>query len=270
MLTTMAAEPATATTSSRGTATAIQRAKSGTFTQQIARSTPVDFNKCLDLSGGNTSNGANIQLWDCTSGNDNQHWVYNGLFKTIHSSVNSGKCFDAANGSATTNNVNLQLWDCNYSNNNQKWVIDGATTVSNPANVKHIIPVLASNVAVASALGNQWGSNIQLWTKDASLSSENWYFDGWAIKLRDHQEFCIDLHDSNTDNGNNIQLWGCNDTNAQKWIYDGMNRSIRSVINPGKCMQIEHNTDGVYGKRSNIDIQDCDGSAAQQFLIMEQ
>ncbi|MCB0535361.1 MAG: ricin-type beta-trefoil lectin domain protein, partial [Saprospiraceae bacterium] len=119
----------------------------------------LNLDKCLDLSGGNTSNGANIQLWDCTSGNDNQHWVYNGLFKTIHSSVNSGKCFDAANGSASTNNVNLQLWECNYSSNNMKWVIDGATTVSNPANVKHIIPVLAPNFAVASALGNVWGSN---------------------------------------------------------------------------------------------------------------
>ncbi|MCB9345662.1 MAG: ricin-type beta-trefoil lectin domain protein [Lewinellaceae bacterium] len=230
----------------------------------------LDFGKCLDLSGGNTSNGTNIQLWDCTNDNDNQHWVYNGLFKTIHSSVNSGKCLDAANGSAYPNsNVNIQLWECQYSNNNQKWVIDGATTVSNPANVKHIIPVLAPSVAVASALGNVWGSNIQLWTKDASLSSENWYFDGWAIKMRDHQELCIDLHDSNTDNGNNIQLWGCNDTNAQKWLYDGMNRSIRSVINPGKCMQIELNADSAYGKRSNIDIQDCNGSEAQQFLIQE-
>ena len=224
--------------------------------------------KCIDLSSSNTNNGANIQLWDC-NGSDAQHWVYNGLFKTIHSSVNSGKCWDAANGSASTANVNLQLWDCQYTNNNQKWEIDGATTVSNPANVKHIIPVLAPNFAVASALGNVSGSNIQLWTKDASLSSENWYFDGWAIKLRDHQELCIDLHDSNTDNGNNIQLWGCNGTNAQKWLYDGMTKAIRSVINPGKCMQIELNADPAYGKRSNIDIQDCNGSAAQQFLIQE-
>ncbi|MCB9331078.1 MAG: ricin-type beta-trefoil lectin domain protein [Lewinellaceae bacterium] len=201
----------------------------------------LDFNKCLDLSGGNTSNGANIQLWDCTSGNDNQHWVYNGLFKTIHSSVNSGKCFDATNGSASTNNVNLQLWECNYSSNNMKWVIDGATTVSNPANVKHIVPVLAPTSAVHSHTGAESGSNIQLWTKDNINTAEQWYFDGWAIKMRDHQNLCIDLSQSNTTNGNNIQLYNCNGTNAQKWLYDGMNRSIRSVVNPGKCMQIELN-----------------------------
>ncbi|MCB0156478.1 MAG: RICIN domain-containing protein, partial [Anaerolineae bacterium] len=80
---------------------------------------------------------------------------------------------------------------------------------------------------------------------------------------------CIDLSSSNTSNGNNIQLWGCNDTNAQKWIYDGMTRSIRSVVNPGKCMQIEYNTDGLYDKRSNVNIYDCNGSAVQQFLIQE-
>ena len=87
--------------------------------------------------------------------------------------------------------------------------------------------------------------------------------------MRDHQNQCIDLSQSNTDNGNNIQLYDCNGTNAQKWLYDGMNRSIRSVVNPDKCMQIELNTDGVYGKRSNVTIYDCNGSDVQQFLIQE-
>ena len=229
----------------------------------------LDYNKCIDLSGGNTNNGANIQLWDCTSGNDNQHWVYNGLFQTMHSSVNSGKCWDAANGSATTSNVNVQLWDCQYSNNNQKWVIDGATTVSNVSNMKHIVPVLAPGFAVHSHTGAESGSNIQLWTKDNTNTAEQWYFDGLAIKMRNAQNLCIDLSQSNTSNGNNIQLYNCNGSNAQKWIYDGMTQSIRSVVNPSKCMQIELNTDVAYGKRSNVEIYDCNGSDAQQFTIME-
>ncbi|MCB9283888.1 MAG: ricin-type beta-trefoil lectin domain protein [Lewinellaceae bacterium] len=234
--------------------------KNGTI--RLAKNT----DKCLDLNQSNTANGTNIQLWSC-NGSDAQRWTYDGLTGNIRSKVNSGKCLDLVNGN-TTNGTNIQLWDCKDINA-QRWNIDGATMVSNVSNKKHIVPVLAPTFAVASALGNEWGSNIQLWTKDASLSSENWYFDGLAIKLRDHQEFCIDLHSSNTNNGNNIQLWGCNDTNAQKWIYDGMTRAIHSVINPDKCMQIEYNSDGVYGKRSNIDIQDCNGSLAQQFLIQE-
>ena len=234
--------------------------KNGTI--RLAKNTE----KCLDLNQSNTANGTNIQLWSC-NGSDAQRWTYDGLTKNIRSKVNSGKCLDLVNGN-TTNGTNIQLWDCKEISA-QQWTIDGATTVSNVSIKKHIIPVLAQNFAVASALGNVWGSNIQLWTKDASLSSENWYFDGLAIKMRDHQELCIDLNNSNTSNGNNIQLWGCNGTNAQKWIYDGMTQSIRSVIDPDKCMQIEYNTDGVYGKRSNVQIHDCNGSDPQLFLIQE-
>ncbi|MCB0535778.1 MAG: ricin-type beta-trefoil lectin domain protein, partial [Saprospiraceae bacterium] len=113
----------------------------------------LDFNKCLDLDHSNTANGANIQLWDCND-TDAQHWVYNGLYKTIHSGVNSNKCFDAKNANQVYNlNVNLQLWDCAYASNNQKWEIAGATTVSDPAAVRHIVPVLAPGFAVHSHTG---------------------------------------------------------------------------------------------------------------------
>ena len=230
----------------------------------------VNYNKCLDLSNGTTSNGANIQLWDCVGGNANQHWVYNGLYKTIHSGKNSDKCLDANGGSQYPNsNVNVQLWDCNYLNNNQKWNIDGAATVADVTFKKHIVPVLATSSAVHSHTGAVSGSNIQLWTKDDSNEYEQWFFEGLAIKMRNHRELCIDLSSSNTDNGNNIQLYNCNGSNAQKWLYDGMTKSIRSVVNPDKCMQIEYNTDGAYGKRSNVNIYDCNGSDVQQFLIQK-
>ncbi|MEZ5038692.1 MAG: ricin-type beta-trefoil lectin domain protein [Saprospiraceae bacterium] len=229
----------------------------------------LDYDKCIDLDNMKTANGTNIRLWGC-NGNDAQKWVYNGLYKTMHSGVNSNKCFDATNGSAYPNsNVNLQLWDCNYTSNNMKWTIEGATTVSDPAAVRHIVPVLAPGFAVHSHTGEQYGSNIQLWTKDDINMAEQWDFAGLIIKMRSNHNLCIDLRDSNTDNGNNIQLWGCNGADAQKWLYDGLTKSIRSVVNPGKCMQIEKNTDGVYGKRSNVNIYDCNGSDAQQFLIQK-
>ncbi|MCB9317240.1 MAG: ricin-type beta-trefoil lectin domain protein [Lewinellaceae bacterium] len=225
---------------------------------------------CLDLSNGNTNNGANIQLWECGSGNDNQYWVYNGIYKTFHSKKNLDKCIDAANGhNNTTSTVNIALWDCGYTNDNQKWTVEGAATAGNQTGAKHIVPVLATGFAVHSHTGAESGSNIQLWTKDDTNLYEQWYFDGLAIKMR-NQNLCVDLNQSNTSNGNNIQLYNCNSTNAQKWIYDGMTQSIRSVINPDKCMQIVKNTDGnVYGKRSNVQIWDCNGSDVQKFQVEE-
>ncbi|MCB9283890.1 MAG: ricin-type beta-trefoil lectin domain protein [Lewinellaceae bacterium] len=169
----------------------------------------VDISKCLSLKDDTGDNGTNIHLWDCKV-NSNQTWVYNGIQKTIHSGLNGNKCMDAANGSAYPNsNVNVQLWDCQYTNDNQKWEIAGATTVSNPANMKHIVPVLATGFAVHSHTGAESGSNIQLWTKDNINTAEQWYFDGLAIKMRDYQNLCIDLSHNNTDNGNNIQLYNC-------------------------------------------------------------
>ncbi|MCB0535611.1 MAG: RICIN domain-containing protein, partial [Saprospiraceae bacterium] len=117
--------------------------------------------KCLDLSSSNTSNGNNIQLWDC-NGTSAQKWVYNGIHKTVHSGVNSDKCIDASNGTANPSaSVNIQLWDCQYANNNQKWNIAGATTVSNSANMKHIIPAFHTGFAVHSSNAEVSGSNIQ-------------------------------------------------------------------------------------------------------------
>ncbi len=224
--------------------------------------------KCLSLKDDTGNNGTNIHLWDCKV-NDNQRFVYNGLYKTFHSARNANKCLDAVGGSSTTSNVNLQLWSCGYTNNNQKWIIDGATTASNVSNMKYIVPVQAPGFAMLSKTGSESGSNIMLWTKDNISTNEQWYFDGLAIKMRNHQNLCIDLKSSSTSNGTNIQLYNCNDTNAQKWLYDGMTQTIRSVINQDKCMQIMKNTDGVYGKQSNVEIHDCNGSDVQQFLIQE-
>ncbi|TNE47009.1 MAG: hypothetical protein EP344_19865, partial [Bacteroidetes bacterium] len=226
-------------------------------------------NYCIDLTDGNTSNGTDIQLWECVSGNDNQYWVYNGIYKMFHSKKNLNKCIDAANGhNNTTSTVNILLWDCGYTNDNQKWTIEGAATAGNQTDTKHIVPVLATGFAVHSHTGAQSGSNIQLWTKDDTNTAEQWIFDGLAIKMQSHQNLCIDLSQSNTSNGNNIQLYNCNGTNAQKWIFDGMTQTIRSVVNPDKCMQIVKNTDGnVYGKRSNVQIWDCNGSDVQKFQV---
>lgn len=49
---------------------------SNTSTSDITDFTIRDKNsgKCLDLSGGNSSNGTNIQIWSCNSGNANQNF----------------------------------------------------------------------------------------------------------------------------------------------------------------------------------------------------
>ncbi|MER2490378.1 RICIN domain-containing protein [Catenovulum sediminis] len=77
-------------------------------------------NKCLDLSAGNSANGANMQQWNCSATNTNQDitFVAKGAgyyeMKTKHN-----KCVDVA-GKATTNGANIVQWNC-YNGTNQQF-----------------------------------------------------------------------------------------------------------------------------------------------------
>ncbi|KUL29139.1 beta-1,3-glucanase family protein [Actinoplanes awajinensis] len=66
---------------------------------------------CLDIVGGGTTNGTQLQLHNCTS-NAAQTWVVNSNGSI--SNPQSGRCLDAPNGS-TANGTRLQIWDCNGS-----------------------------------------------------------------------------------------------------------------------------------------------------------
>jgi hypothetical protein len=60
--------------------------------------------KCIDLAGGDITNGNKIQLWDC-NGKDSQLWVYDGLY--IRYKGNNQKCIDTGSVSKASK---LQIW----------------------------------------------------------------------------------------------------------------------------------------------------------------
>ena len=63
----------------------------------------------LDVAGGGTANGTQLQLHNCT-GNAAQTWVANA--NGTLSNPQSGRCIDAPSGN-TANGTRLQIWDCN-------------------------------------------------------------------------------------------------------------------------------------------------------------
>jgi len=74
---------------------------------------------CLDLIGGDLTNGNKIFVWDC-NGHASQRWQ---LFNDqIVSLKDVNKCIDLP-GSDLTNGNQLQIWDCN-NGANQKWGYD--------------------------------------------------------------------------------------------------------------------------------------------------
>ncbi len=98
----------------------------------------VGSGRCVDVPNSTTTNGTQVQLWDC-NGNATQRWTYTsskqlmvygnkcldangrGTTNGTITGVQSGLCLDA-NGAATGNGTKLILWACN-GGNNQKWTL---------------------------------------------------------------------------------------------------------------------------------------------------
>jgi poly(hydroxyalkanoate) depolymerase family esterase len=77
--------------------------------------------RCLDVPGGNTTNGTQPIIWDCNGGT-NQRWTLNG--QTLQA---LGKCLDAPLNAGA--GAKTQIWDCN-GGTNQRWNLNTNGTIS--------------------------------------------------------------------------------------------------------------------------------------------
>jgi hypothetical protein len=117
---------------------------------------------CLDVRGGGTANGTNVQMWQCQSGNHNQDWTLdNG--RLIWSGTN--KCLDVAGG-GTANGTNAQIWDCQAGNLNQRWAL-------NPNFPGKLVWIGGKCLDVAGG-GTANGTNVQLWDCMSGNDNQSW------------------------------------------------------------------------------------------------
>ncbi|MBV2155390.1 ricin-type beta-trefoil lectin domain protein [Kitasatospora sp. SUK 42] len=69
---------------------------------------------------------------------------------------------------------------------------------------------------------------------------------------------CVDDAGAKSNNGNPIQIWDCNGSDAQKWTV-GVDGTLRVL---GKCMDV---TGGGTANHTMVQLYDCNGSGAQQW-----
>ncbi|MGW1076025.1 glycoside hydrolase family 19 protein [Streptomyces sp. NPDC002537] len=122
--------------------------------------------KCLDVPGGNTSNGTPVQIWGCNGGG-NQNWTVNddGTIKAL------GKCLDA-NESGTADGTRVQLWDCNGTGA-QRWTYNSATHDVVNLNANKCLDVKDNNPSdgATTQLWTCTGNSNQKWSLSASTQS---------------------------------------------------------------------------------------------------
>jgi lysophospholipase L1-like esterase len=108
----------------------------------------VGSGRCLDDPNSTTTNGSQVQIWDC-SGGANQRWTYTAANQLQV----LGKCLDAY-GNQTTAGTKVEIWDCN-GGANQQWRFNADGTVTG------VQSGLCLDVTGA-ATGN--GALVELWT----------------------------------------------------------------------------------------------------------
>ncbi|CAM3506992.1 ricin-type beta-trefoil lectin domain protein [Parendozoicomonas haliclonae] len=116
--------------------------------------------RCLDISGNNSSNGTNVQLWDC-NGTGAQKWALNALTGQMINA--NGRCLDIpGDDNGVGNGANVQIWSCQEQAVDQRWILDGGVLKNqkNPA-------------IVLDAYGTDKGSNAGLWESHGG-SNQQW------------------------------------------------------------------------------------------------
>ncbi|MET7704667.1 ricin-type beta-trefoil lectin domain protein [Micromonospora sp. NPDC005413] len=83
---------------------------------------------------------------------------------------------------------------------------------------------------------------------------------GGASQIIGYAGKCIDVPNSNGADGQYLQLWTCNGTNAQRWTFAG-DGTVRAL---GLCMDV---AGGSTANGAVIQLANCSGNPAQQFVL---
>ncbi|ROO59634.1 parallel beta helix pectate lyase-like protein [Micromonospora sp. Llam0] len=116
--------------------------------------------RCVDVPNFTTTNGTQVQLWDCAGGT-NQRWTYTANKQLT---VYGNKCLDAF-GAGTTNGTVVAIWDC-HGGLNQQWNVNSNGTITS---VQSGLCMDANGAATAN------GTRIILWSCNGG-ANQLWSF----------------------------------------------------------------------------------------------
>lgn len=213
----------------------------------------VNGNQVLDVAGGSTSDGSNVQIYESNmSAAQKWQFVYENGFYTIHL-AGTDKVLDVA-GALAADGANVQIWTANGTDA-QLWHI------IKQGNAYIFVSKLNPNLVLdlfGGGTGN--GTNVQIWTANqsnaqsfhlvlAELSEpvapgEELPEDGSYIIVAgsENGNTVVDVSAGSTQNGANIQLWENNGSNAQKFYfkYDGQGYYTIYSISSGKALDVSN------------------------------
>jgi hypothetical protein len=246
--------------------------------------------KCVDVAADDTGvNLAAVQLWDCQTYAEDQHWTHfaDNSLRTL------SRCLDI-NGNGTANGTQVELWDCNGAGG-QKWVQRSDGSLFNPQSGRCLDspsgntangtrlqiwdcngspaqkfsangggPAVGPGGKCTEVLGDDSGSNgtaVDLWDCQSFAVDMHWYHNSNG-SLRTLGR-CLDIVGNGTAAGTQVELWDCNGIGGQVWTQ----QADGSLLNPqsGRCLD---SPSGSTANGTRLQIWDCNGSPAQKFALI--
>lgn len=227
---------------------------------------------CLDVSGGQDANGANVQIW-AGHGGVAEQWKLEdqgGGFWELIPVCATGRRLDV-NAAGTANGTNVQIWQ-DFSNTAQRWTI---TNVG--GGYYELTPQCApgSHLDVSGG-GNANGVNVQIWGTNTS-PAQRWRFlptvpqnqGVYQIEPQCAPGKRMDVALGQDANGANVASVTANGNIAQQWRLEAQGDGWFEII--PQCAQtrrLDVNAAGT-GDGTNIQIWQDFSNNAQRWTITD-
>jgi subtilisin family serine protease len=232
--------------------------------------------KVLDVAGGSSRTGANVQQYS-GNGTKAQQWVAadadgDGYFTLTN--VGSGLVLDIA-GNSAADGANLQQWAANgtsaqdfcFTRCDSAGVTCGSSNVFVIHNVRNSSRVVDVCGASRSDMANVW-----LYDSNGTTAQRFWFSydasNGYYTIHNKGNGKVVDVAGAAQENGSNIQQYSSNGTDAQHWsIKRNSNGSytLYCACN-GRCFDVDG---GLTTNGRNIWCWDANGTTAQQWTFQE-
>lgn len=223
-----------------------------TFTPGVSNS------QRLDVSGGNFSNGTNVQTWSANGTISQMFYVVperSGWYRICN--IISQKVIDVAGGDMRSG-TNVQIYDWNGTDA-QLWRFRDA------GNGYYYIENKSGFFLDVGGGGTTDGTNVQIYEGNRT-SAQKWKLEPcegiYTFISGLSSSKCMDVFNGSFDNGSNIHLWSTNNTAAQRFLVKKESSGWYSILNiaSGKAIDV---CSAKVGSGVNVQLYDYNKTDAQ-------
>ncbi|TRM55480.1 ricin B lectin domain-containing protein [Schizophyllum amplum] len=182
----------------------------------------------------------------------------------IHPSDNTNFCLGAA---GTGNGALVDIYDCTTkTSSTPAWVLD---------NDKKRFQLSGTQMCLDAGNNPSDGTAMKIWQCYDNLTQQSWAYNNEHFSVGSGAE-CLDLQDGRLADGATTQTWACSASNAnQLWTTTAATATTTpstpsasgQALHPngssGKCLNVA----GDVANGTPVQIDDCDDSSAQKFVL---